>query len=221
MPRSREDKISAGSIYEQEQCANCGTVFFTDQLAEGDGGQMLCHPCFSELAVSRSSFNPIQIRVPIVGISLLEVLLIAGIIGALLSVVVRPLMDLRQLGDSRALELLVFQSENQALAGLAFDFVEGGEQDWSKLIGNAAAAAGISDEDMVEFEDEIANYKNHDSQDAQAGSIIKTIQEWKEKVIAKQTPDPLLEGDGKSDIDLLELFSKTETPVAGKTPVAQ
>ena len=72
MPRSREDKISAGSIYEQAECASCGTTFYGDQLAEGDGGQLLCHQCFSELAVKRSTIHPAQIRVPFVGISLLE-----------------------------------------------------------------------------------------------------------------------------------------------------
>ena len=96
-------------------------------------------------------------------------------------------MNLRELGDTRALELLVFQSENQELAGLAFDMVEGRETDWSRLIGNAAAA-GISDEDMVEFEDEIAQYKKHNSQDAQAGSIIKTIQNGKRRSKRSRRP---------------------------------
>jgi hypothetical protein len=118
------------------------------------------------------------------------------------------MMKIKVIGDSHSLEFLVFQSENQDLRGLAFGFVEGGETNWENLIENAATAAGISDEDMVEFDEDIADYLSQGSQDAQAGSIIETINEWKDKIKARQTPIPLL--DDEPDVDFQELFEQTK-----------
>lgn len=210
MPRSKEDKqhTAAGGIYSQTQCPACGGFVYDDQLVPAEGGQTLCYECFAKLAVKRSKLRPHEVRVPFIGISLLELLLIIGIIGVLLAVVVRPMMKIKAVGDSHSLEFLVFQSENQDLRGLAFGFVEVGETNWDNLIGNAATAAGISDEDMVEFDEDIADYRKQGSQDAQAGSIIETINAWKDKIKARQTPIPLL--DDEPDVDFQELFEQTK-----------
>ena len=221
MPQ-REDKPSDRSrgIYSQVQCSVCDTLIYGDQ-AMGDERQPMCNQCFADLAVAKTPFLPHQIRVPIVGVSLLELLLIAGIIGVLLATVVRPILNIKDIGDTRKLEAVLFGNNNPEIVDAANGFFAAG-QHWDDLIENAARVAGVPDEEVAEFEKDLRRYEKYDSKEAKAGSLIKTIESWKKRMVEKRAQDPLLLGDEQEaeltsaeTIDPHELFGDgSETPTS-------
>jgi hypothetical protein len=59
------------------------------------------------------------------------------------------------------------------------------QEEYSRLIQQAAQLAGVSAHDMPMFEADIKKYRAYNSLELQAGAIVKVIEEWGAKAAAR------------------------------------
>ena len=188
--RGGEQPRPTDVLYGQDICESCGAAVYSDELILTDHGLNICPKCYMSqmsIGLSRSRLL-LQTRVPLIGVSMIEFLLAALILGVLAAVTVPPMLGLKQRADQYLLSLLLFQNENADITDVATGIARG-KGDLTALIQQAAELAGVPPEEMEEFEEDIQNRDNSALPSVQAGSIIKTIERWKAKLKTDQTDD--------------------------------
>jgi hypothetical protein len=172
------------SLYVNARCASCEAAIFEDEGKRTGDGRLFCRSCYDKEAMREAGVKPLQESrgLPIPGISFLEIILVALILGLLAAVSIPPLLRFKERGQEHALQLKFLLSENPALSTLALDAVEAESEAFDGQIQLLAQAAGITHEDMPAFKADVMKYQEFQSPEAQAGAILQVIEEWKTRV---------------------------------------
>lgn len=91
--------------------------------------------------------------------------------------------------DRRELATYLAQAGDTQIAGLALETVEnGGAGALQGMIEDAVSYAGVPREGIEEFATELGRYDEYGTAEAQAGFLVRTVDEWKARYDTGQLP---------------------------------
>ena len=183
-------------LYDQEMCAGCGRAVYVDEALHLAENVPLCHDCYTAGTVARKSLPEqlFEIRVPVFGVSLIEILAVVLILGVLTSIAVPQLLSIKARTERHVLELLFIENDDPEISKLATDIVEG-KGSLPVLVGNAARVTGAPPDEVKQLEEDLLKdlrkYEDSGSKEVQVGAIIRTIEKWKKKL--SKNPEQAIE----------------------------
>ncbi|GEM_PF-5987995 len=172
------------SLYVNARCARCGAAIFEEEGRRAADGRLLCRTCYSEEEAREHRVAPFQrsFLIPTPGVSLLEIIVVALILGILVSTALPPLLKMRAAAQEDALRVGFLINDNPAAAKQALDVVGKQGPELDGLVQQMAQAAGILAVDLPAFKADVMEFQKYTTVEAKAGSILHTIDVWKARV---------------------------------------
>ena len=170
--------MSGKDIYHSLQCVYCRRYFYTDELRRDADGRLICDSCrVRQIFLKRRRPRLFDFSVPW-GVSLLEVLAVALILGVLAGITVPTLMHVRQKALEEELRQICYAYEDTELGRLAAEAVLAYRQQGS--LRNVPGLDSGDPKRLEQLEDSLGESLEFSSVELQIGAAIKAIEEWQQ-----------------------------------------
>lgn len=171
--------MSRKDLYRQERCARCNGYFYNDQMRRDSSGRFVCDSCrIRRLFLKRRGPKVLDVPMPF-GVSLLEVLVVVVILGAIAGITVPTILHVRQRVLETELRNLFYDYQGTNLLVTALDSLDVIGQGQS--LQDIPGFAGTDDQELDELQDELRRCLDRGNEELRVGAAIKAITEWQER----------------------------------------
>lgn len=175
-----EGKMIGNDLYRQDMCAGCRGYFYLDELQrDAAGGPLLCMNCrIRRMLQKRRQPRTLNIPIPF-GVSLIEILAVALILGMLISMTIPTIMYLREKAVETEWRQLYFDNQGTDIGRLAEQTIAASQQ--GQPLTDIPELSNAKPEDIEQLENKLKECLGIDSLDLQMGAVIKSLKEWQEQ----------------------------------------